>query len=184
MTLTAIDASSALIAVDLQQGILNFADPAEREKIVKNTARLADEFHARNLPVIWVRALGMPAGRKEMGPPAGGHDESWNAPDENLPIDESRDLVVFKRALSCFTVPETTEYLKKHGSTQVVITGLAAGVGVESTARSAFDAGYNVTVVSDAVTDGMPERLESALKISMPSFAEIGTTQNVLDLLA
>jgi hypothetical protein len=30
----------------------------------------------------------------------------------------------------------------------------------------------------------MPERLESALKISMPSFAEIGTIQSVLDLLA
>lgn len=184
MSVTAIDPKTALIAVDLQQGILNFADPAEREKIVNNTAALANEFHARELPVIWVRAAGMPAGRKEMGPPAGDHDTDFTLSDENLPIDEAKDLVVFKKALSCFTTAQTQQYLQEHGVTQVVITGLAAGVGVESTARSAFDAGYNVTVVSDAITDPMPQRMENSLTLTMPAFAEIGTTQEILGLLA
>jgi nicotinamidase-related amidase len=35
----------------------------------------------------------------------------------------------------------------------VVLTGVATSIGVESTARSAYDLGYNVALVLDAMTD-------------------------------
>ena len=38
-------------------------------------------------------------------------------------------------------------------STQVVLAGIATSAGVESTARSAYDLGYNVALVVDAMTD-------------------------------
>ena len=46
-----------------------------------------------------------------------------------------------------------TTTLRRRGVTQVVLTGVATSVGVESTARSAYDLGYNVTLVVDAMTD-------------------------------
>jgi nicotinamidase-related amidase len=45
------------------------------------------------------------------------------------------------------------EYLRKRGVTQVVLAGVATSIGVESTARSAYDLGYNVALVVDAMTD-------------------------------
>ena len=39
------------------------------------------------------------------------------------------------------------------GVTQVVIAGVATGTGVESTARQAYEAGFNVTLATDAMTD-------------------------------
>ena len=43
--------------------------------------------------------------------------------------------------------------LAQRNVTQVVVTGVATSIGVESTARSAFDHGYNVVLVVDAMTD-------------------------------
>ncbi|MEX3610916.1 cysteine hydrolase [Rothia sp. LK2588] len=180
MAITAIDQNVALIAVDMQQGILGFAPESEAQRIIQNTTRIADELHRRGLPVVWVRALGMPEGRKQINPPVGEPDENFAAPAEGLPIDESLDLEVFKKALSGFTQPALHEFLQKHNVTQVLITGLAAGVGVESTARSAFDHGYNVVVVSDGLTDPDPERMANSLQRTMPAFSEIGTTEDVL----
>ena len=44
-------------------------------------------------------------------------------------------------------------YLRRRGVTQIVLAGVATSIGVESTARSAYDLGYNVTLVLDAMTD-------------------------------
>lgn len=181
MSISTLDSKIALIAVDMQQGILPAAGN-DREKIVANTSRVAQEFHHRNFPVVWVRALGMPEGRKIMNPPVGEPDPAFAEPDENLPI-AATDLVVHKKALSGFTVPALKEHLQAQGITQVFVAGLAAGVGVESTARSAFDAGFNVVVLTDAIADPMPGRLENCLRFSYPAFAELGTSEELLNLL-
>lgn len=182
MTITAIDQVPALIAVDMQQGILPAIPDEEREKIVTHTAELADEFHRRGLPVVWVRAMGMPSERKEVSPPVGEPNPNFAEPDENLPI-AATDLIIHKQALSGFTVPELNQHIQKHGVTQVLITDLGAGIGVESTARSAFDYGYNVVIISDAIADPMPGRLDSSLSLYFPAFAEVGTSADALSLL-
>jgi len=64
---------------------------------------------------------------------------------------------------------------------QVFITGIATSLGVESTAPTAYDYGYNVVLVVDAMTDRDADRL-SVEKI-FPRLAETGTTINVLNLL-
>lgn len=182
MPLTALDAKAALISIDLQTSILGNADVKARRMVVENTSRLADAFHEKGLPVVWVRALGMPAGRKQAGPPAGEVGGDFAAPEEGLPIAEG-DLEIFKLGLSAFMVPELHEELQKQGITQVVITGIATGIGVESTARSAFDLGYNVLIVDDAVVDPDAERHVGSLTRTMPGFAEVDSSAAVLAVL-
>lgn len=184
MSITIVDRDCALIAIDLQEGILGMAPEQEATRIVENTASLADAFHAAGLPVIWVTALGLPAGRTEAPRPGGG-----NAPgpgfaelDSRLPI-ATTDLSVAKEALNAFTSDDVTTHLAERGTTQVVITGLAAGMGVESTARAAFDAGFNVTIASDAVTDPLPERGANSFAHVFPLIAETGATVDVLAAL-
>lgn len=182
MSITKIDPTTALIAIDLQNGILALSQPEDARRIVERTVELADAFHAAGLPVIWVTALGRPAGRTEVPLPGGKPPVDFAVLDECLPVAET-DLCVGKRALSAFTSSEVTTLLADLGVTNVVVTGIATGMGVESTARSAYDAGYSVTIPTDAVTDPNAERGRASLAHSLPAIGETGTTAEVLEAL-
>jgi nicotinamidase-related amidase len=43
------------------------------------------------------------------------------------------------------------ECLRQCGVTQIFLTGISTSAGVESTGRSAYDYGYNVVYVADAM---------------------------------
>jgi len=73
--------------------------------------------------------------------------------------------------------------MKKLGVTQVVIAGIATSIGVESTARYAYELGFNVTLAVDAMTDmNLDAHINSVTRI-FPRLGETGTTQEIIDLL-
>ncbi len=76
------------------------------------------------------------------------------------------------------------EYLRSRNVTQVFIVGVATTVGVESTARSAYDHGYNVVLVTDAMTDRSAENHRHAVESVFPRIAELTTTAEALKALA
>ncbi len=49
------------------------------------------------------------------------------------------------------------QVLRRRGATQVFLTGVSTSGGVEATARQAYDYGYNVALVVDAMTDANPD---------------------------
>jgi nicotinamidase-related amidase len=65
----------------------------------------------------------------------------------------------------------------------VVIAGVATGTGVESTARQAYEAGFNVTLAIDAMTDTRAEAHDYSIAKIFPRLGETGTTQEIIDLL-
>lgn len=67
--------------------------------------------------------------------------------------------------------------------TQVVVVGVATSIGVESTARQAWELGYNVTLATDAMTDLNLDTHNNSVNLIFPRLAETGSTQDVLDLL-
>jgi nicotinamidase-related amidase len=67
--------------------------------------------------------------------------------------------------------------------TQVVLAGIATSSGVESTARSAHDLGYNVTLVVDAMTDRNDEMHRHSAEKVFPRLGEVTRTEDVLKLL-
>jgi nicotinamidase-related amidase len=73
--------------------------------------------------------------------------------------------------------------LKAIGVTQVVVLGVATGSGVESTARQAYEAGFNVTLAIDAMTDTRPEAHDYSIRAIFPRLGETGTSQDIIDLL-
>ncbi|MDK8510760.1 cysteine hydrolase [Corynebacterium bovis] len=174
---------TALLAVDMQRGILAAASDEDRGRIVAATAALADRFHELGLPVIWGRAHGLPAGRTDMPLPQGEPPADFAEPGDGLPVAEG-DPVVTKTATSAFTDPELRRILDERGVTQLVVTGLATGMGVESTVRAAYDAGLSVVVATDAVTDPVAERHRACLELTLPGVAELGTSADILALLA
>jgi nicotinamidase-related amidase len=54
---------------------------------------------------------------------------------------------------------------------------------VESTARAAYDHGYNVAVVTDAMADGDADNHRHSVTKVFPRIGETGTTADVLELL-
>jgi nicotinamidase-related amidase len=63
------------------------------------------------------------------------------------------------------------------------LTGVATSAGVESTARSAYDLGYNVALIVDAMTDRDADAHRHTVEKIFPRLGETGTTDSVLKLL-
>lgn len=183
MPVTALEPQTALIAVDVQQGTLGMSGQAEAEWVVGGTLRLAEAFHAAGLPVVWVRAVGLPRLRTDLPLPPEKVPGDFSELHPSLPVQEG-DLVADKFGTSALVVPEVHAFLQEHSVTGIVVTGLATGMGVESTVRAAFDAGYHVTVATDAVTDPNAERGGHSLRLTLPGFAELGTVAEILSLLS
>ena len=57
------------------------------------------------------------------------------------------------------------------------------GTGVESTARQAYEQGFNVTLAIDAMTDLRCEAHDYSIASVFPRLGETGSTQAIVDLL-
>ena len=55
--------------------------------------------------------------------------------------------------------------------------------GIESSARQAYDLGYSVAIVVDAVTDPNPQAHEDSITRLFPALGQTGTAAEVLALL-
>jgi nicotinamidase-related amidase len=67
--------------------------------------------------------------------------------------------------------------------TQVFMAGISTSAGVESTARSAYDSGYNVVFVTDAMTDRDADSHRHSTEKVFPRFGETTTTDAVLTMM-
>lgn len=186
MTIT-LEPTPALVIVDLQSGILGRTAAHPIEQIVAHAAALADAFRAHDLPVVLVNVAGTAPGRTERGKAMGrvGPQTIPAAATALLPQlhRQPGDITVTKHTLGAFGSTDLDARLKAVGATQVVLAGVATTSGVESTARAAYDLGYHVAFVTDAMTD-VAEAHEASLTLQFPKLGELGTTAEVLELLA
>lgn len=182
MGITSLDPRTALIIVDLQKGIVDRAGIEAVRPVVQNSRLLADAFRARHLPVVLVNVAGGAPGRTEQSRPTQSFPPDWT---ELVPElgQEPSDIVVTKRTWGAFAGSDLEQQLKDLGVTQVVITGVATSIGVESTARQAYEAGFNVTLAIDAMADLRQEAHEASISFIFPRLGERGTTQEIIDFL-
>jgi nicotinamidase-related amidase len=182
MPLTKLDTASALIVIDLQKGLMGLPVVHPIAEIVGRSAQLARAFRARDLPVVLVNVTGAAPGRTEAGPRKFTFPPDWT---ELVPELEQQpgDYIVSKQRVGAFLGTALDDYLRQRGVTQVVLTGVATSAGVEATARSAYDLGYNVTFVVDAMTDRDAEAHRYSIEKTFPRLGETGTAGDVLKLL-
>jgi nicotinamidase-related amidase len=90
---------------------------------------------------------------------------------------------VTKRTWGAFATTDLEQRLRALGVTQVVVTGVATGTGVEATARQAYEAGFNVTLAIDAMADPRPGAHDHSLAQVFPRLGETGTADDILTLL-
>jgi nicotinamidase-related amidase len=182
VTVTLIDPKTALVVIDLQQGIVSLPTVHPIGDVVKNAAALADAFRRRGLPVVLVNVAGGAPGRTEQPPRITPFPAGWTdlIPELNR---QPSDIVVTKRTWGAFASTDLEHQLKALDVTQVVIVGVATATGVESTARQAYEQGFNVTLAIDAMTDLRPAAHDYSIAQVFPRLGETGTTPEIIDLL-
>ncbi|GGS78040.1 MULTISPECIES: isochorismatase family protein [Streptomyces] len=189
MTLTTLDPRTALVVIDLQAGIVAApVAPHTGAEVVARSAELADAFRARKLPVVLVRVsfgadgADVPPGRTETAGSGAPRPEGWDVIVDEL-AGHPGDITVTKHNWGAFHGTDLDVQLRRRGVTQIVLTGIATGVGVESTARAAHEHGYHVTLVTDAMSDLDERRHRGSVERVFPQLGETGTTDEVLELL-
>jgi nicotinamidase-related amidase len=182
MPLTKLDANAALIVIDLQIGITSSPAVHPAAEIVDRAAQLARAFRLRGLPVVLVNVTGGAPGRTEIPRPASTRPPDWAELVSELDP-QPGDYLVSKQRWGAFLGTSLDDYLREHGVTQVFVVGISTSVGVESTARSAYDLGYNVVLVVDAMTDRDADNHRHSVEKIFPRMGETDTTENVLQLL-
>lgn len=183
MTATTIDPRTALVVVDLQKGITSLPTVHSPEPVVERSARLAEAFRAKDLPVVLVNVTGGAPGRTEA---AGGNGAAppadWAELRPELGVRDS-DILVTKQQWGAFHGTALDLELRRRGVTQIVLTGIATSIGVESTARAAHELGYHVTLATDAMTDLDADAHENSVERIFPRLGERDTTDALLKLI-
>lgn len=182
MPLSTIDPRSALIVIDLQAGIVALPCVHPMEKIVARARALIDAFRAHALPVVLVNVAGGSPGRTEQPRHSAPRPAGWT---EFIPeLDrQAGDIIVTKQSWGAFADTGLGDQLAALGVTQVVICGVATATGVESTARQAYEQGFNVTLAVDAMTDMRAEAHAYSIAHVFPRLGETGTVNDIIALL-
>ena len=181
MALTTLDPKTALISIDLQKGIVGLSVAPPAADTIRRAAELLAAFRKHQLPVVLVNVAGGAPGRNER-PQNANRPADWTelVPELNQ---QPTDHIVTKKTWGAFTNTDLQAYLKKQGVTQVVIMGIATSIGVESTARYAYELGYNVTLAIDAMSDLNPDTHANSIERIFPRLGETGSTADIIALL-
>jgi nicotinamidase-related amidase len=178
MPLTQLDDHAALVVIDLQQGIVAQAMVPPAADIVARAAHLLAAFRAKHLPVVLVNVAGRSPSRTEnkapFAPPA-----DWATLVPELDV-QSGDILVTKHNVGAFYGTGLDRELRRRGVTQIFLCGISTSSGVEATARNAYDRGYNVVSIIDAMTETNAEAHEHAIRVQLPKISEVATTDDVL----
>lgn len=181
MPLSKLDPVAALVIIDMQKGIVGLPAVHPMAGIIANVAALAKAFRARGLPVVLVNVTERPPGRTEFA-------MNFNPPpdwDELIPeLDrQPGDYTVTKANVGAFYGTALERILRWRGATQIFLCGVATSIGVEATAREAYDHGYNVVLATDATTDLDAENYRHAVEKIFPRIGERAATEEVLAAL-
>lgn len=182
MTLEAIPQASALLVVDLQHGTTSAPSAHPIDEVVARAARLTDAWRRTGRTVVLASVDGTPPGRTTYQDGAQSWPELFAVLRPELGSDPD-DVRVVRRSWSALAGTGLHEQLAARAVRQVVVVGVATSFGVESTARAAYDLGYDVVVVSDAVTDRSQESHDHVLSRVVPALGRTTTTDEILTLV-
>jgi nicotinamidase-related amidase len=187
--LTLDPATTALVLVDLQKGIVSRdTAPHSPAQVVANAVRMADAFRAAGALVVLVHVAFSADRRDQLDPP---RDEipppSAPPPDWADIVPElgprPGDVVITKRQWGAFYGTDLDLQLRRRGIRTLVLGGIATNYGVESTARDAWERAYALVLAEVATATFTDEAHALALKYVFPRLARVRATAQVLAAL-
>ena len=181
-----VSAKTALVVIDLQQGIVNRQTmPYSSEEVVTNAAKLADACRKKGMPVFLVRVKSSLDGKDSLHPITDNQVPKMNLPDDWAEIvpqlgPRPEDFVITKHQWGAFYGTELDLELRRRGVETIILCGIATNIGVESTARFAYEYGYNQIFAEDAMASMSEEdHVYSVTK----TFTRIGLVRKTAEIL-
>ena len=182
--------TTALVLIDLQQGILGYAKaPYDAAAVLARAAALVDAFRAAGAPVVRVKvgwsadggdALKVPVDAPN---PAHALPADWLDDPAELPH-QPGDIAILKRQWGAFHGTDLDLQLRRRGIRTIVLGGIATSIGVESTARFAWELGYEIVFAED-ITSGPDAAMHAnSFEKVFPRLGRVRTTADVLAALA
>lgn len=170
---------TALVLIDLQKGITAIPGGAE---VVEKAAKLVDVFRKNSGFICFVRVSFLD-GKDILFPktdeteaPSARRPKGWDELVPELGVTDG-DYVVSKRQWGAFFGTDLDLQLRRRGIDTIVLAGIATNIGVESTAREAFQYGYNQIFITDAMTTFSQEAHDATLKFIFPRIGRLRTTK-------
>jgi nicotinamidase-related amidase len=181
----------ALVVVDLQKGIVSLAtEPSPASKVIENATRLADALRSRGGLVVLVRVSFSPDGKDALRPtldPGAPAFTGVRAPDwaEIVPqlAGHPEDHTVTKRQWGAFYGTDLDLQLRRRGIGTILLCGISTAFGVESTARDAYERGYQQVFVEDAMASRSAAEHEHTVARIFPRIGRVRSTEQVLAAL-
>ncbi|MEU4315266.1 cysteine hydrolase [Nocardia sp. NPDC024068] len=182
MPITEIPPATALVVIDMQSGTLPNARAVTADRLLDRVALLLAGFRKAERTVVHLIATGTPDGRTTYADTG----QSWSAEQTVIPPEAApagNEPLLRRRGWSGFAGTDLEQRLRAAGVTTVVVAGLATTFGVESTARDAYDLGFDVVVAADAVSDPDPAGQERSLTRVFPVLGRVATADEILALI-
>ncbi|WP_430392198.1 hydrolase [Dyella sp. 20L07] len=183
--------TTALVLIDLQKGIGAYAaGPHSADEVYERAGRLAARFRELGAPVVLVRVGFSADGRDMLRPeadvksPSGGSlPANWWEYADQLAVADG-DFHIIKRQWGAFYGTELELQLRRRGITRIVLAGISTNIGVESTARHAFELGFHQVLVEDAMSSMDATHHQFAVDNIFPRLGHVRSTDEVLAALA
>ncbi|KMZ12437.1 Nicotinamidase/isochorismatase family protein [Candidatus Burkholderia humilis] len=181
---------TALVLIDLQAGIAALPVHGHTSaSVLDNASKLAARFRVAGAPVVLVK-VAFPRAPDTLrpvtdSPPSAAASEpaGWTELCAKLNM-QSSDIVVLKRQWGAFYGTDLDLQLRRRGIETIVIAGIATLICVDSTARGAFERGYQQVLVEDAMADLHAEMHDATCRFIFPRMGRVRSTQQVLSAIA
>jgi nicotinamidase-related amidase len=175
--------TSALVMIDLQKGILaNALAPISGAELLARGQALAERFRAAAATVVLVHVAFSADGRDMLRPrvdepaalPKDGFPAAWSEFPAGLA--QPGDLLITKRQWSAFHGTELDLQLRRRGVRTIVLGGVSTQIGVESTARQAYEHGYELVIAREACASSVAEGHDMSMKLILPRLARLASS--------
>lgn len=183
----------ALLVWDMQYGLTSRT--MALDSIVENIRRLVDTCHKCIRPVFFTQSTGLPYAyqspynrfwlkKRGIDPKVprlveGSHD--WDIRRELSPSEG--DFVMKKTTHSVFVGTNFEQIARNAGIETIVMSGVSAEVGVESTARHAASLGFIPVIAEDAVGSSDKDSREASLSVMRKLF-RVDTAEEISNRIA
>ena len=179
---------TALVVIDLQKGIASTGRemaPYSSAAVIANAVKLANAFRKNNMPVFLVHVMMSSEGERlnpisddqmmsRTGPPA--PDWADFVPELNK---SPTDIVITKKQWGAFYGTELELQLRRRKIDTVVMCGIASNYGVESTARFAYEYGFQQIFAEDAMTSMTKEMHEASVNYALKRMGRVRKTEEI-----
>ncbi len=180
---------TALVVIDVQKGIFapdRKLEPNTVSQVATNVSKLVLKFRDAGMPVFLVHVTSIDG--RDMLHPVTDQQVQWGSGprpagwsdfvEEIKPTD--KDIVIAKRQWGAFYGTELDLQLRRRKIETIVLCGVSTNIGVETTARDAYQRGYNQVFAVDAMAANSKDEHEATLKYIFPRIGLLRTTDEIL----